>query len=360
MAEQPIYTGLPGLLLLPIAGVGGVVVAGHNSRLVYWSLFLLLSLFVFLLATYAFPGTSTALIDVNTTYHEESLIPFLKDAKVPQHKMLYVDAANSRVIQAIAATGSTPGSHHSYSYKGPTGVVPGSSFISALFDNHISRPTVVGLARTQYRTLAEQLGDGVRYLDLRLSLVDGEVVVDHGGVIFGTFQEFLVDLEKALTFLPGDASLRVGLRSSSGTESREDIFQSIDALQRRVSAVSPDFGTYEADRCVFEWGSHATTSYLRTATDADAVNALALSDEKPYTALILTIGADVLALSVALNFLLSARATGVVVALVSSVRRRSAFIEEAMRRRVGDAEKYFPGDYKEESELRGPIEEEKI
>jgi hypothetical protein len=250
-----------------------------------------LSLLVFGLLLFYLPRADQRTLALNQDYHRESLGKFVA-TKDLDTRVILVDAVDEAVAAAVLKSGAQLGAHHAYSYKAPTGIVPGSTF-AGLYNSVLARPWVVGIARTQDKTLEQQLRAGVRVMDMRFSFVDGELVVDHG-VIFGTCSQFLAELRAALVAVAPEETVRILARRSDHDQSTElethDIVPYLDEHFDIPAGVEVSSS------------SHGTVGYTHSS-DFDVVNRLITGgDQKHVTALVVTPTVAGIVVSVALVY----------------------------------------------------------
>lgn len=151
------------------------------------------------------------------------LLPYMFDYEATDRDfnafLKYHDMRNSKVIvnsvgkeTTEITSASAIISRHAYSYKDG-----GDNLILPWFIDIIIRPMIEEVTRAQYETLKQQVDNGVKEFDVRLSkLNDGSIVVDHG-FVYGTAKEFMNDLENCNI---GTNTVKVHFRSSGYSPQR--------------------------------------------------------------------------------------------------------------------------------------------
>lgn len=113
---------------------------------------------------------------------------FLKHHSM-QNSKIVINAVDKEILGITSA--SSVISRHAYSYRNG-----GDNLILPWFLDIIVGPMIEEVTRAQHKTLNQQIQNGVKEFDIRLSkLHDGSIVVDHG-FVYGTAKEFMTDLEK--------------------------------------------------------------------------------------------------------------------------------------------------------------------
>jgi len=160
----------------------------------YVSLFLFMAS-LFLMLCY-FVGSYFMGVEFLSSTVNPKIVDYLDNNPVGQGRIFFVDYLNKELADSIIKSGNEIGTHHSWSNK-----VTNDSLFSPLISVIYKIPTInsffVNISQTQKLTLSEQLKLGVKYMDIRISLRGGILYVDHG-VIFGKFDDFIEEFEKAI------------------------------------------------------------------------------------------------------------------------------------------------------------------
>ncbi len=135
-----------------------------------------------------------------------------------------------------------PGTHDAATYgiSASSDVAKGQPFIY-----NLAKPVVAGWSLTQHRTTAEQLRDGIRYLDLRVTEHRGELVIVHG-MISVSLLEVLQEVEDFCAAQPEEIVI-LDFQEMPGKAHRESFNAS---LQKVLGArLVPD--SFAADSVTF-------------------------------------------------------------------------------------------------------------
>ena len=147
------------------------------------------SIFLFILAFNSFiifcaPFGNTIKLNIN---FRNKLIESIPESNA---YVIAVDVVNKEVVDVVTKEEKLIATHHSFGYKNPIGVL---DRLKLLWNMPLFRPTLINLAKTQNKTIEEQIDMGVRFFDIRISYQKNQYFVDHG-IIFDTLDNCLDEL----------------------------------------------------------------------------------------------------------------------------------------------------------------------
>lgn len=159
--------------------------------------FVVNSVLFFALLLHSIFYSSFSLVSLNRSFHGSSLTPLLESEK-DRSNVVLLDAVGPSIVNAVVGSGSKPGSHHCFSSEPPQGIVSGTTWLEVTGSMPIAKEIVHRLAQTQDVPIEDQVAMGVQYFDIRVSFVNGDLLVDHG-VVYGHAADLFPRLTNAMS-----------------------------------------------------------------------------------------------------------------------------------------------------------------
>lgn len=178
---------------------------------VRFSIFVISATLFFALLLHSVFYATFSIVELNRDFHVDTLIPSLKSQKERSNVVL-LDAIGADIVNAVVNSGSTPGSHHCFSSEPPNGVVSGTGWLEAMNTIPIAKEMTRRIAQTQDLPIEKQVALGVQYFDVRVSFVNGDLLVDHG-VVYGHAADLFPRLTSAMSS-SGRSGFTVDIRNS--------------------------------------------------------------------------------------------------------------------------------------------------
>ncbi|GBG32789.1 Hypothetical Protein FCC1311_090142 [Hondaea fermentalgiana] len=240
-------------VIIPVAGGVGVLLVASAALVAC-----LLVVFIY---------APASVIDLNRENYHPALEELLDNHTAARSDVLFVDALDAELADAVRGAGLRLGTHHSFSAEGPQGFLGGGLYGFA-YKVPVTRSVVTGLATTQILGIREQIRLGARHLDVRVNSDGG---VDHG-VIFGTlgdFVEALLDELEQTAYVTEDDPVVLYLSPSTYTEETVTVDELQDAA---LAAGAPE----ESPLLQIEYLSSSTALLhaYEFSSDPDAINAV--------------------------------------------------------------------------------------
>jgi len=240
-----------------------------------------------------FNGMSSnfSIINMNQGLHPK-LIKILeneeKESIERNNQLITMDAVDKNIIENVQKSGNKILAHHSFGYlRDELGFV-GSGGYSIAYKIPFISELVKNVSRTQTITIEEQINAGITNFDIRISIVDKKVYIDHG-IIFG---EFIPLLEELYNNIPDNTEFTLYLGYSTYNTSSvpsKDLFVEL--------YIDPIAQKYPNKNGIIVWPEYAYSKYIHTSEDNIITQLFNIIKDEPVSAMVSTDNSYIIARS---------------------------------------------------------------